>query len=79
MGPAHELLGVDPRQVRGVEVEGDRQAQSAAAGRTDPYLGGYGRVGSIELRTPGHRQQPGVEAGGVPIANSCSGLVPGSW
>jgi hypothetical protein len=29
-------------------------------------MGGDRRVGSIELPTLGHRQQPGVEAGGVP-------------
>jgi haloacid dehalogenase-like hydrolase len=41
----------------------------ARIGRRDrwnrSHMGGDRRVGSIELPTPGHRQQPGVEAGGV--------------
>src|SRR5437879_12205458 len=35
-------------------------------GGTDSHMGGDRRVGSLELPTPGHRQQPGVEAGGGP-------------
>jgi len=49
-----------------VEVEGDRQAKSAATGVTDPHLGGNRRARGIELSTLSDRQQPGVEAGGVP-------------
>ena len=66
MGSGHEVLGVDTRKVRRVQVESDRQAKSTATGGTEPHMGGDSAAGSIGLPALGHRQQPGVEAGGVP-------------
>ena len=61
-----------------MKVEGDRQATAAATGGTDPHMGGDRRVGSSELPTLGHRQQPGVEASGVPDREKLLGIGAGS-
>src|SRR5438445_4744654 len=66
VGSTHQIFGVAARQARHVDVEGDRQAEAAVPGGTDSYPRGDLRVGRIELPTLGHRQQRGLEAGGVP-------------
>src|SRR5882762_201740 len=62
----HQVLGITPRQVRRVQVEGDRQAIAAVTGGTDPHPRGDRRVGDVEFTTARQRQEGGLKAGGVP-------------
>ena len=79
MGPAHELLGVDPRQVRGVQVEGDRQPNPPRPVGPIPTWAVTVESEASSFRPRATASSPEWKLAAYPIANSCSVLVPGSW
>jgi hypothetical protein len=69
VGTKHQSLGVGTSQLRGMQVEGNRQAESAVAGGANPHAGRDRGVGRVDVPAAGHAQER------CPYSNATRGNV----